>query len=717
MICLVKVGKWIAKNRILILFLAILTLIPSTISMMKMRTNYDVLTYLPETLETVKGQDIIVDEYGMGGFAMVVVENKAMKDTAALEKEIEAIPHVKDVLWYDDVADITLPVNMLPQDLKDKFYKGDATMMLALLDDSTSSDNALQAVADIRKICDEDCYVSGTTAIIEDLKELADREVPIYVTIAVILCLIALEIFSTSWITPFLFLLSIGFAILWNMGTNQIFGEISYITKAVAAVLQLGVTTDYSIFLLGSYEENKKRFPGEKNRAMGHAISNTFKSIIGSSVTTIAGFIALCFMSFTLGRDLGLVMAKGVLFGVLSCITVLPALVLFFDKLIDKTTHKPLIRNVTKLSDFITKHYKVWLVLFLVALVPAVYGNNHVPVYYDMSASMPDSLPSKIATKKVQDDFGTSTIQMVLFDKNIPAKDKKAMLDDINDTDGVTYCIGLNSLIDPTLPDSMIPDDVKDMLQSDNYEMAFISTEYYIGSDELNNQVTELNKIVKSYDSSAMVIGEGPLTKDLMDVTDVDFRNVNTASIGIIFAIILLVFKSVSLPVILELVIEFAIMVNMSVSYYMGSTLVFITSIILGTVQLGSTVDYAILMTNRYQKERRRGNDKATSVRNAHRATMLSIITSGVAFFSATFGVALYTQIDVIKSVCLLLARGALISTLVVIFILPAMFMIFDKLIVHTTWDFFGKRESKAKKAARKIHEKKEQRKAAMQSQ
>lgn len=716
MIDLVKVGKWIARHRILILILAILTLIPCAYSMVHMKTNYDVLTYLPENLETVKGQDIIVDEYGMGGFSMIVVENKAMKDVAALEKDIEAVPHVKDVLWYDDVADITLPVNMIPENLRDKFFKGDATMMLALLDDSTSSDNAMQAVSEIRKICDEDCYVSGTTAVMEDLKELADREVPIYVTIAVVLCLIALEIFSTSWITPFLFLLSIGFAILWNMGTNQIFGEISYITKAVAAVLQLGVTTDYSIFLLGSYEENKLRFPGEKNRAMGHAISNTFKSIIGSSVTTIAGFIALCFMTFTLGRDLGLVMAKGVLFGVLSCITVLPALVLFFDKLIDKTTHKPLIKSVTRLSDFITKHYKVWLIVFLVMLVPAVYGNNHVNVYYDMTASIPDSLPSKVATQKVQDDFGTSTMQMVLFDKNLPAKDKKAMLDDISNTDGVTYCIGLNSLIDPSFPESMVPADVKDMLQSNKYEMAFISTEYHVASDELNAQIASLNKIVKGYDKNAMVIGEGPLTRDLMDVTDVDFRNVNTASIGIIFVIILLVFKSISLPIILELVIEFAIMVNMSASFYTGSTLVFITSIILGTVQLGSTVDYAILMTTRYQKERQKGNDKKTAVRNAHRATMLSIITSGTAFFAATFGVSLYTQIDVIKSVCLLLARGAMISTAVVIFILPAMFMIFDKVIVHTTWDFFGKRESKAKKAVRKIQEKKEEHRAAMES-
>ena len=644
---MVKVGKWIAKNRIIILILAILSLIPCVWSYAHTRTNYDVLTYLPKNLETVKGQDILVDEYGMGGFAMVVVDNESLSDVAALEKDIEGIDHVADVIWYDDVADISVPVNMIPEKLRTKFFNGDATMMIALLDDGTSTDNSMDAVENIRKVVNKDCYVNSMSAILMDLKNLSDSEVPIYVTIAVVLCLIALEIFATSWITPFLFLVSIGFAIIWNMGTNMVFGEISYITKAIAAVLQLGVTTDYSIFLLNSYEENKVRFPDDKNRAMGHAISNTFQSIMGSSVTTIAGFIALCFMTFTLGRDLGLVMAKGVLFGVLACITVLPALVLFFDKAIDRTAHRPLIRSVDGVSAFITKHYKVWLVLFLILLVPAFWGNNHGKTYYDMSNSLPDTLDSKVAAQKVMDEFDTGTMEIAMFDKNLSAKEKSEMLTAMDDVDGVTYCMGINSLVSPTVPESMIPDDLRDMLQSKNYEIAFISSKYHVASDEVNDQITALSKI--------------------------------------------------SLPVILELVIEFAIWVNMSISTYAGTELVFIAGIIIGTVQLGSTVDYAILMTSRYQKERQRGKDKKEAVTTAHKATMLSIITSGVAFFSATFGVYLYSNIDVVKSICMLLARGALISTVVVIFILPGMFMIFDGLITHTTLDFFGTKKAALK--------------------
>ncbi|MDO4623320.1 MAG: MMPL family transporter [Eubacteriales bacterium] len=693
---MVNLGKWIARHSKLILIIGLLLLLPSAYGMAHMKTNYDLLTYLPESLETVKGQNIMVDEYGMGAFSMIVIENKDLKDVAKLEADIEAIPHVKDVLWYDDVADLSLPVEMLPEELRSKFFSGDATMMLALLDDSTSADSSMEAIDKIREVVDDDCYVSGMTAILNDLKALSDREVPIYVAIAVILSLLVMLLLTDSYVVPFLFLLDIGAAILYNMGTNQIFGQISYITKAVAAVLQLGVTMDYSIFLLGSYRENKLRFPDDRERAMGHAIANTFKSIVGSSITTIAGFIALCFMTFTLGLDMGLVMAKGVVFGVITCVTLLPSLILLFDKAIEKTTHRSLLRNLEGISNFITRHYKIWLVVFLLMLFPAIYGNNHNRVYYDMSASLPDKLPSKQAAIKLKDTFGSSTMHILMMDQNIPAKDKKEMLEKIDAVDGVNWCMGLQSILGSSIPESFIPDDVKSMLQSGGYEVAFISTSYYAGSPEVNAQIDDINAIIKAVDSSVMLVGEAPLTHDLVDVTNVDFKNVNTASLGIIFLIIMLVFRSLTLPLILELVIEFAIFVNMAVPYYMGSELAFITSIILGTVQLGSTVDYAILMTSRYQKERQRGNDKKEAVRIAHQASIGSILTSGASFFAATFGVAMYSEIDIIKSICLLLSRGALISTAVVLFILPGMFMLFDKVILHTSLNFLGKKKAKA---------------------
>ncbi len=697
---MVKVGKWIAKNRILILILAVLLLIPSYFGFKSTRTNYDLLTYLPENLDTVQGQNIVVDQYGMGAFSMVVVENKSLKDVAKLESDIEAIPHVKNVLWYDDVADINLPVEMIPEKLRSKFFSGDATMMLVLLDNTSSADSTLEAEKQIRGVLDSDCYINGIPSVMNDLKDLTDQELPIYVGIAVLMSLIAMLLLTDSFVVPFLFLLDIAFAVVYNMGTNVMFGSISYITKAIAAVLQLAVTMDYSIFLLGSYRENKQRFPGDNNRAMGHAIANTFKSIIGSSVTTIAGFVALCFMSFTLGLDLGLVMAKGVLFGVISCVTILPSLVLFFDKAIEKTRHKPLLGNLNKASNFITKHYKLWIVLFCIILVPAIYGNNHVQNYYDMSGSLPSDLPSRIGFQKVEDDFGSTTIDMVLFDKNMPAKEKADMLSDLENVDGVNYCLGMNSLVGSNVPDSMVPLKVRNMLQSDKYEMCFVGTGYYVGSDEANAQVEELNSIIKKYDADALLVGEAPMTHDLVDVTNVDFIHVNSASLGIIFVIIMLLFRSVSLPVILELVIESAIIINMSVPYFTNTSVVFVASIILGTVQLGSTVDYAILMTSRYQKERQRGRDRDTAIQIAHRTSMSSIITSGISFFAATFGVALYSNIDVIHSMCLMLARGALISTVVVIFILPGMLKIFGGLIEHTSWHFLGRGSKEKTKSA-----------------
>lgn len=706
---LVKVGKWIARQRVVILLLAIVLLVPSIIGFKSMRTNYDLLTYLPDSLETVQGQDILVDEFGMGAYSMIVVDDMELKDVQSLASDLEKIPHVKKVLWYGSAVDISVPKEMIPEKFREKLFNGDSTLVLALLDDSTSADSSLEAIKQIKETVNDHCYVSGMTAIIYDLKKLADKEVPIYVTIAVVLSLIVLQLTLDSFVVPFLFLLSIGFAIMYNMGTNFMFGEISYITKAVAAVLQLGVTMDYSIFLLHSYEENKLRFPGDKNRAMGHAISNTFRSIVGSSVTTIAGFIALCFMTFTLGLDLGIVMAKGVVFGVICCVTVLPSMILIFDPLIEKTRHRTLIRNVDRLSGFITRHYKLWLVIFLVLLAPVIYGNSHVGVYYDMTSSLPDSMPSKQAQVKLNDEFHTSTMHILMIDKNMEAKDRKAMIDEIGKVDGVTWAVGMDSVTGSTIPQSFIPDELKNALESRDYTVAAISTEYHVASENVNKQITTINQIIKKYSDKNMLIGEAPLTKDLETVTDIDFRNVNGSSLLIIFVIIALLFHSFSLPVILEMTIEFAIMFNMAISYYMGTSLPFIASIILGTVQLGSTVDYAILMTSRYQKERQRGHDKKEALGIAHKASMLSILTSGLSFFAATFGVAMYSEIDVINSICLLLARGALISSAVVIFVLPSFFMVFDKFILKTTWNFFGKsreelREEKRQKKLKKHH-------------
>ncbi len=706
---LVKVGKWIARQRVVILLLAIVLLVPSIIGFKSMRTNYDLLTYLPDSLETVQGQDILVDEFGMGAYSMIVVDDMELKDVQSLASDLEKIPHVKKVLWYGSAVDISVPKEMIPEKFREKLFNGDSTLVLALLDDSTSADSSLEAIKQIKETVNDHCYVSGMTAIIYDLKKLADKEVPIYVTIAVVLSLIVLQLTLDSFVVPFLFLLSIGFAIMYNMGTNFMFGEISYITKAVAAVLQLGVTMDYSIFLLHSYEENKLRFPGDKNRAMGHAISNTFRSIVGSSVTTIAGFIALCFMTFTLGLDLGIVMAKGVVFGVICCVTVLPSMILIFDPLIEKTRHRTLIRNVDRLSGFITRHYKLWLVIFLVLLAPVIYGNSHVGVYYDMTSSLPDSMPSKQAQVKLNDEFHTSTMHILMIDKNMEAKDRKAMINEIGKVDGVTWAVGMDSVTGSTIPQSFIPDELKNALESKDYTVAAISTEYHVASENVNKQITTINQIIKKYSDKNMLIGEAPLTKDLETVTDIDFRNVNGSSLLIIFVIIALLFHSFSLPVILEMTIEFAIMFNMAISYYMGTSLPFIASIILGTVQLGSTVDYAILMTSRYQKERQRGHDKKEALGIAHKASMLSILTSGLSFFAATFGVAMYSEIDVINSICLLLARGALISSAVVIFVLPSFFMVFDKFILKTTWNFFGKsreelREEKRQKKLKKHH-------------
>ena len=694
---MVKVGKWIAKHKVLVLLIGLLLVFPSMIGIAKTRVNYDLLSYLPETLETVKGQDIMVDEFGMGAFSMVVVENMEMKDVQKLEDEFSQVEHVKDVLWYDDVADISLPVEMIPQDLREAFFKGDATMMLVLFDNTTSSDDAMDALTELRKIANKQCFISGMTGVVTDIKNIAMKELPIYVVIAAVLSLVVLELTSGSFVVPFLFLLSIGLAILYNLGSNIILGETSYITQALTAVLQLGVTMDYSIFLLNSYEENKKRFPEDKNRAMGHAIANTFKSVAGSSVTTVAGFIALCVMTFALGRDLGIVMAKGVVIGVICCVTILPALVLFFDKPIEKTQHKLLMAKMDKPSAFITKHYKVWILVFLVLLFPAIYGNNHTKIYYNIAESLPATLDSNVANDELKNVFDMSNIHMIMMDKNMDSKEKQKMLNEIDQVDGVKWSISMNSLIGPTIPDSMIPEDIKKIFKGKDYELAFICSEYGSATDEVNAQIKAIDKIVKNYNKSGMVIGEAPLMKDLQDTTDADLVRVNVISIGAIFLIIMFLFKSISLPIILVAVIEFAIMINMAIPFYQGISLPFVASIVIGAIQLGATVDYAILMTTRYQRERQRGKDKMEAISISHKTSMPSIISSGLSFFAATFGVSCYSQVEMIGSICTLLARGAIISMIVVLFVLPAMFMIFDKLICKTSIGFLGDKKAAVK--------------------
>lgn len=685
---MINFGKKIVKHRKLVIIICLLLMIPAVIGYAFTHVNYDLLNYLPGDLETMKGQDILVDEFGMGAFTMVIVEDMPNKDVAALKAKIEQVDCVKDVLWYDSVADLSLPVDLLPDELKDAFYKDNATMMIALLEDTTSADRSMEAIKEIRKLCNEQCFASGMTGLIEDVKELSDKETPIYVAIAVVLSLIVLSLTMESFITPVLFLLSIGLSILYNLGSNIIFGEISYITKALTAVLQLGVTMDYSIFLLNSYEANKERFNNDKERAMAHAISNTFKSVVSSSITTVAGFIALCFMSFTLGMDIGLVMAKGVIFGVICCVTFLPSLILCCDGLIEKTKHKSLIPNMDRVSEFITKHSIVFFVLFVALYIPAVYCNNHTGVYYNLDKSIPADLPSSVANEKLAEEFEMNSVYMVVLDNDMTAKDKIAMIDEMEQVDGIKNVIGINSIVGPGIPAEMIPGSVASMLKSDEHELMFVCSDYKAATEEVNTQIATLNDVVKKYCPSGMLVGEAPLTKDLQEVTDIDFKNVSVASIAAIFAIILLVFKSISLPIILVLVIEFAININMGIPFLTGTTLPFVASVVIGTIQLGSTVDYAILMTSRYEKERNNGKSKKEAVSIAHKTSMKSILVSGISFFAATFGVAMYSDIDMISSLCTLLARGAAISTVVVILVLPSMFMIFDKVICKTSIGF-----------------------------
>ena len=692
---MIGVGKFIARHRHIMMLIAVLLLIPSALGFLRTRVNYDLLSYLPETLDTVAGQDIMVDEFGSGGFAMVVVEGMDMKDVQKLEDRYREIDHVSKTLWYTDVADLSIPVELLPKDLKESFFKGDATLMMVLFDGTTSSDESMKALKEMRKITDQQVYISGMTGVVTDIADLCMSELPIYVVIAAALSLLVLTIATRYFLIPVIFLLSIGMAIVYNMGTNFFLGEISYVTQAVTAVLQLGVTMDYSIFLLNSYENFKDEFPEDRESAMGHAIASTFTAIIGSSVTTIAGFLALCVMTFALGKDLGIVMSKGVIIGVICCVTILPAMILVFDKWIEKTRHKEIIRETGLLSKIITKYYVVFIVIFVIFLFPALYGNNHVQVYYNIAHALPDDLESNIANKKLEDTFDMNVIHIIMMDKEIKAKDKASMYKDIDQVKGVKWTIGLNSLIGPEIPDVLIPDNLKEMLQGDEHEIAFICSEYSPATPEVDEQISQIQGILTGYDDSAIVIGEAPMMKDLEDTTNVDLKKVNFLSIAAIFLIIMIVFKSISLPVILVAVIEFAINVNMAIPYFMGKELPFVAVIVIGTIQLGATVDYAILMTTRYQRERLNGVGKKEAVSIAHSSSIHSVITSGFSFFAATFGVAMYSRVDMIGSICTLLSRGAIISMISVLVILPAMFMIFDKVICLTTWDFITRKQSK----------------------
>ena len=684
----IKFGKWLTRHKAVVLIIAFLLLIPATIGYVSTRINYDLLSYLPNSLETVSGQDTMVDEFGMGAFSMIVVEDMEKKDIVALKEKLKKVNHVEDVIWYDDAMDITVPTEMLPDKLREGLFNGNATMMIALFDNTTSADSTMDAITEMRGIVKKQAFISGMSGVVTDIKNLAMAEMPIYVVVAAVLSLLILLLTMDSLVTPVIFLLGIGMAIVYNMGTNMVFGEISYITQALTAILQLGVTMDYSIFLLESYEANKVRYDGDKNRAMAHAISNTFTSVTSSSVTTIAGFAALCFMTFKLGMDLGLVMAKGVIIGVIVCLTVLPALILCFDKAIDKTTHKNLIPNLDGLSKKIVKGWPFVLVLFLVLLGPAMYGNSNYEIYYDIAGALPQSLDSAVANKKLEEKFNMNSTHIVLMKNGMASKEKSEMLKKIEDVKGVKWALGIDSFKGVSIPSSMIPKKLESKLKSDNYEIAFVCSDYKAATDEVNSQIADINKIVKKYSKDSMVIGEAPLTKDLQDVTDIDLVNVNYVSVAAIFLIILITFKSILIPVILVMVIEFAIFLNMSVPFYTHESLPFVASIVIGTIQLGATVDYAILMTSRYHKERVvRRKSKKEAIDIAHKTSIKSIMISGMCLFASTFGVTMSSSIDMIKSICTLLSRGAVISTIVVILVLPAMLTVFDKWICKTTWD------------------------------
>lgn len=687
-----KFGKWVVKCRIPILVLAVALLVPSLIGMIMTRINYDMLTYLPGDIDTVVGQDILMDEFGKGAFSFVIIEGMDPKDVSSLREDISHVDHVDTVLWYDDFADVSVPMEILPSKLYDAFNSGDSTMLAIFFDTSTSSDDTMEAITAIRSIAGKQCFVSGMSAMVTDLKDLCEKEEPIYVGIAVALACVAMMIFMDNWITPFVFLMSIGMAILLNMGTNYFLGEISYLTKALSAVLQLAVTMDYSIFLWHSYEEQKSMYEDNKE-AMAVAINNTLTSVVGSSITTVAGFIALCFMSYTLGLDLGIVMAKGVILGVIGCVTTLPSMILVLDKLLQKTSHKSLLPDMGKVASGITKVFPVFLILFLGLVLPSYlsYKATNNEVYYDLGETLPEDMAYVVANSKLQEDFGVGATHMVLVSTDVSDTDVRAMIHEMENVEGIKYALGLESVVGPLVPEEMLPESVKEVLKSDDWELLLVNSEYKTATDEVNAQINELNTILKKYDPKGMLIGEAPCTKDLIETTDEDFKVVNAVSIVAIFVIIALVEKSITLPLILVAVIELSIFINLGLAHLTGTSLPFIAPICISTIQLGATVDYAILMTTRYKQERYEGRDKREAVTNALKVSIPSIIVSAMGLFSATFGVALYSDVDIISSLCDLMARGAIVSMFAVILFLPAMFMLFDKVICVTSIGFRNK--------------------------
>lgn len=680
-----KFGRGVVKFRVPILIVSVLLLIPSIFGFLSTRINYDILSYLPSDIETMKGQDIMLDEFGKGGFSLVMLDGMEDKDVEKVKEKIEKVDHVCDVLWYDTLADVSLPKEVLPDDIYDFFNTDNSTMMAVFFDEATSADGSLEAVKEIRSIAGEQCFVSGMSSVVEDIKDLTMQEAPMYVVIAVILTSIILALTMDSFLIPLFFMLSVGMAIVYNMGTNFIQGEISFITEALAAVLQLAVTIDYSIFLWHSYKEEKEKHPGDNKEAMAVAIGKTITSVVSSSITTVAGFLALCFMSYELGMDMGIVMAKGVVIGVICCITVLPSMILVFDKALEKTMHKDLVPSLEKPSKFIIKHHAAFIVLFIVVLIPAVYGQINTNVYYNLTDTLPKDLNSVIANTKLDEEYNMATTHMLLVDADMQPKEVNSMLDEMGKVDGVSFSMSLDTLIGPSIPREIVPDSVTKILKSDKWQLMLVGSEYKVASDEENAQIDELSKILKSYDKDGMLIGEAAATKDLIDITDHDFKVVNIVSIAAIFIIILIALRSVSLPIILVAVIEFAITVNMGVPCFTNTTIPFIASVVIGTIQLGATVDYAILMTTRYKTERNAGKDKHEAVTIALTTSMKSIMVSALGFFASTFGVGVYSSVDMISQLCTLMSRGAIISMITVICILPSMLMLFDKVIINTT--------------------------------
>lgn len=693
-----KFGKLIVKLRIPILILSVLLLIPAAIGYFNTKVNYDILYYLPGDIDTMKGQDILLDDFGKGAYAMVVVDGMNKKNVSELVKKVEKVDHVASVISYNGIVGDGVPAEILPDKFRSYFENDDsgATLFAIFFDDTTSSTKTMDAIEELRDVTDKQCYIAGMSAVVTDTKSMSEKETPIYVLVAVLLVCVVLAIFMDSFLVPVLFMVSIGMAIVYNLGTNIFLGEVSYITKALAAVLQLGVTLDYSIFLWHSYKEEKEKNPGDHKEAMAVAIGNTLTSVVGSSITTVAGFIALCFMSFTLGLDLGIVMAKGVIFGVIGCVTILPSLILTFDKALEKTMHKEIMPNFDKPARWIVKHSWLFLIVFMGLLYPAIYGYNHTKVYYDLSNTLPDKLNCSQANKLLAKNFDkTNSIYMILADTNLSKDDSIAMIDEIKELDGISTAMSLDSVVGAELPTEMLPDSLVSELKGNEYQIMMISTNYAIASDEINDQIDKVDEIAKKYDAKSMVIGEAPCTKDLITITDKDFKTVSIVSIAAIFVIIFFVLKSISLPVILVAAIEFAIFVNMGIPYFTGTSIPFISSVVIGTIQLGATVDYAILMTTRYKRERAAGESKKEAISIALGTSIPSIIVSALGFFAATFGVGMIASVDMISSLCILMARGAIISMLVVIFILPSLFVLFDKLIINTSIGFKSKKNKK----------------------